>query len=98
MEVMLVDLINDKILIPAGKIQRQVLISFSKPTLFYAAKPYSAVAGSIISATSVTLFAGNPPCFACSRTNSSFGGYINTINLITGGITMHPLNRRTHFT
>lgn len=34
---------------------------------------YSAVVGSIIVTTSLTEFAGKPPCFACSRTISSFG-------------------------
>jgi hypothetical protein len=33
----------------------------------------SEVVGSIIRFTSETRFAGKPPCFACSRTNASFG-------------------------
>ncbi len=36
-------------------------------------KNYSAVTGSIIVATSLTEFAGNPPCLVCSRIISSFG-------------------------
>lgn len=31
----------------------------------------SAVVGSMMDLTSATLLAGKPPCFACSRTNSS---------------------------
>jgi hypothetical protein len=34
---------------------------------------YSEVTGSIISDTSVTTFAGNPPCLACSSIISLFG-------------------------
>lgn len=34
---------------------------------------FSAVVGSITARTSDTLFAGNPPFFACSRTIASFG-------------------------
>lgn len=34
---------------------------------------YSAVTGSITEETLLTEFAGKPPCFACSRTISSFG-------------------------
>ena len=34
---------------------------------------YSAVVGSIMFMTSLTEFAGKLPCFACSRTISSFG-------------------------
>jgi hypothetical protein len=33
----------------------------------------SAVVGSMMPFTSETRLAGNPPCFACSRTISSFG-------------------------
>ena len=36
-------------------------------------RDYSAVVGSMIDLTSDTLFAGKPPCLACSRTIASFG-------------------------
>ena len=47
-----------------------------QPSTFYpfvVKANYSAVVGSMIVVTELTEFAGNPPCFACSRTISSFG-------------------------
>ena len=57
----------------------------------------AAVARLIIEGTSRMLLAGKPPFFGMLPDKFFIFRFVNTIDLVTGNITAHPLNSGSHF-